>query len=47
MLERTGKILVALNGVGKSFANGTVALGHLDLEVREGEFLTLLGPSGC
>jgi NitT/TauT family transport system ATP-binding protein len=43
----SGKILVALNGVGKSFANGTVALGHLDLEVREGEFLTLLGPSGC
>lgn len=43
----SGRILVALNGVGKSFANGTVALGHLDLEVREGEFLTLLGPSGC
>ena len=43
----TGRILIALNGVGKSFANGTVALGHLDLEVHEGEFLTLLGPSGC
>ena len=43
----SGRILVALNGVGKSFTNGTVALGHLDLEIREGEFLTLLGPSGC
>ena len=43
----TGQILVALNGVGKRFANGTVALSHLDLEVRRGEFLTLLGPSGC
>src|SRR5690348_1054512 len=42
-----GRILVALKGAGKRFANGTVALGHLDIEVREGEFLTLLGPSGC
>ena len=39
--------LVALNDVGKSFANGTVALAHLDLSVHAGELLTLLGPSGC
>ena len=39
--------LVALRGVGKTFANGTVALAGLDLTVREGEFLSLLGPSGC
>jgi len=36
-----------LTGVGKTFATGTVALEALDLEVRPGEFLTLLGPSGC
>ncbi|HEX4409433.1 MAG TPA: ABC transporter ATP-binding protein [Xanthobacteraceae bacterium] len=39
--------LVTLRGVGKTFANGTVALEGLDLDVRAGEFLTLLGPSGC
>ena len=39
--------VVALRGVGKTFRNGTLALDGLDLEVRRGEFLTLLGPSGC
>ena len=39
--------LVALRGVGKTFPNGTLALKGLDLEVRRGEFLSLLGPSGC
>jgi NitT/TauT family transport system ATP-binding protein len=40
-------LLVALRGVGKVFPSGTHALAGLDLEVRSGEFLTLLGPSGC
>jgi NitT/TauT family transport system ATP-binding protein len=40
-------VLVALRGVGKTFANGVVGLDGLDLAVRAGEFLTLLGPSGC
>ena len=39
--------LVALRGVAKAFPNGTQALAGLDLEVRQGEFLSLLGPSGC
>jgi NitT/TauT family transport system ATP-binding protein len=42
-----GKPVVRLSGVGKHFANGTVAIERLDLDVRAGEFLTLLGPSGC
>ena len=39
--------LVALRGVGKVFPSGTLALEGLDLDVREGEFVSLLGPSGC
>src|SRR5438874_2276645 len=38
---------VSLRGVGKIFSNGTVALQHLDLDIRQGELLSLLGPSGC
>jgi NitT/TauT family transport system ATP-binding protein len=36
-----------LSGVGKTFANDVVALERLDLDVRPGEFVSLLGPSGC
>ena len=39
--------LVTLRGVGKTFASGVVALDRLDLDVRPGEFVSLLGPSGC
>jgi NitT/TauT family transport system ATP-binding protein len=38
---------VALDGVGKTFANGVAALARLSLDVRLGEFVSLLGPSGC
>lgn len=31
----------------KTYPNGTVALQPVDLQVAEGEFVTLLGPSGC
>ena len=39
--------VVALDSVGKTFANGVVALDRLSLDVRPGEFVSLLGPSGC
>ena len=39
--------LVEISGVGKNFRNGTVALGHVDLTVAAGAFLSILGPSGC
>jgi len=43
----SGSPLVALRGVAKAFPNGTLALKGFDLDVREGEFVSLLGPSGC
>ena len=42
-----GAPLVSLRGVGKAFKSGTVALKDVDLDIRDGEFLSLLGPSGC
>jgi NitT/TauT family transport system ATP-binding protein len=39
--------LASLRGIDKTFANGTIALAGLDIDIGEGEFLSLLGPSGC
>ncbi len=40
------KAIVKLENVAKKFDKKTI-IKNLDLEVYEGEFLTLLGPSGC
>jgi putative spermidine/putrescine transport system ATP-binding protein len=37
---------IALRGLRKEFPGGVVAVADLDLDVAEGEFVTLLGPSG-
>ena len=39
--------LATFKGVDKVFAQSGHALVGLDLEIRRGEFLSLLGPSGC
>ena len=39
--------VVKLSRVGKIYSNGTVALDEVSLDVRAGEFLSLVGPSGC
>jgi NitT/TauT family transport system ATP-binding protein len=41
------ELAVSLRGVAKLYDNGVTALGPLDLDVRKGEFVSLLGPSGC
>jgi len=43
----TASTLVSLQQVSKVFVNGVTALEGFDLDVREGDFLSLLGPSGC
>jgi len=42
-----GGLAVRLRGVTKAYGNGVTALGPFDLDVRQGEFVSLLGPSGC
>src|SRR6478735_7084414 len=39
--------MIRLSGVGKTYDDGTVAVGELDLEVARGELVCLVGPSGC
>jgi NitT/TauT family transport system ATP-binding protein len=46
-MSPSGAAIVSLHKVGKTFANGVRALDGLDLQVRDGEFVSLLGPSGC
>jgi multiple sugar transport system ATP-binding protein len=38
---------IRLEGLCKTFADGTVALSRLGLEVGDGELVVLVGPSGC
>ena len=39
--------VISFRGVRKEYPDGTVAVHHLDLDVRRGELLVLVGPSGC
>jgi NitT/TauT family transport system ATP-binding protein len=40
--------VVELRGISKEFGQGRVrALEDIDLEIRPGEFISLIGPSGC
>jgi NitT/TauT family transport system ATP-binding protein len=40
--------VVSINGMTKTFTKGNVtALQEIDLQVEQGEFVSLIGPSGC
>lgn len=39
--------LLSMTDVGKTFSGGVVALSGLDMNVQQGDFISLLGPSGC
>ena len=46
----TAPAVVEAAGVGKVFGTGpsaVTALESIDLTIRQGEFVSLIGPSGC
>ncbi|HEX7389541.1 MAG TPA: ATP-binding cassette domain-containing protein, partial [Acidiphilium sp.] len=43
----TGRGAIALEGISRVFGGGVIAVDGIDLDIRAGEFFTLLGPSGC
>jgi spermidine/putrescine transport system ATP-binding protein len=43
----TGRGAISLQNVTRIFAGTIPAVAGIDLEIRAGEFFTLLGPSGC
>ncbi|MGH7661550.1 MAG: ABC transporter ATP-binding protein [Vulcanimicrobiaceae bacterium] len=38
---------ISARGLRKAFASGTVAIDGIDLDVGDGEFVSIVGPSGC
>ncbi|MGI8987109.1 MAG: ABC transporter ATP-binding protein [Nocardioidaceae bacterium] len=46
-MERTEDPMIVLDGVGKTYPGGTVAVESLDLDVPRGSLVCLVGPSGC
>lgn len=41
------RVILSIRQVSKSYEGAAAVVQDLDLDLREGEFLTLLGPSGC
>jgi len=45
--DATGDVMIRLEGVGKTYDDGTVAVASLDLAVPRHALVVLVGPSGC
>ncbi|MGZ4382043.1 MAG: ABC transporter ATP-binding protein [Gaiellaceae bacterium] len=47
MTESQTRAVVSIDGVTQTFKRGVTALQDIDLDLRPGEFVSLIGPSGC
>jgi len=45
--DATATSAVSISGLSKAFRTGVTALVDVDLDIRPGEFVSLIGPSGC
>ncbi|HEX6761192.1 MAG TPA: ABC transporter ATP-binding protein [Gaiellaceae bacterium] len=46
-MTEPANVVVEIDGLSKSFRTGVTALQDISLEIRAGEFVSLIGPSGC
>ena len=46
-MDGSERPMIRLDGVGKTYPDGTVAVQSLNLDVPRGEVVCLVGPSGC
>ena len=46
-MQPSEEAMIRLDGVGKTYPDGTVAVHDLDLDVPRGSVVCLVGPSGC
>jgi NitT/TauT family transport system ATP-binding protein len=46
-MTETANTVVSIDGLSKSFRTGVTALQDIKLDIRAGEFVSLIGPSGC
>ena len=40
-------VMLSFSSVSKTFDNGLEAIARIDLDIAQGQFLSLVGPSGC
>jgi NitT/TauT family transport system ATP-binding protein len=46
-MSKSGDVILDVNGLQKRYADGTLAVQEITLDVRAREFVSIVGPSGC
>ena len=47
MSSNTAKSFVSVKQLEKRFGDGPIVLDNIDIDAKQGDFISLLGPSGC